>query len=202
MEQATMAEHERLILMPNSLVFYIDDTGDEQFGNADHPMFAFGGVAAVTENHFEVERDWRAMKAREFPQVNGALHAKRHLRDRIAPSKKAAVFAAMPRNCVARFGSVLTAGTAIAPEWVMETALRTLSRRCSEVAVGFIERGLWQPPGPVVAIFEQSARLAPYIPLYFDDPLTVGPYRLPVEGCFMPKWVANPLLEMADVVVN
>jgi len=46
-----------LILQSNSLALYVDDTGDEQFTNAAHPIFAFGGVACIA-------RDWRAMKAR------------------------------------------------------------------------------------------------------------------------------------------
>jgi hypothetical protein len=32
--------------------------------------------------------------------------------------------------------------------------------------------------------------------------ITVGPYTVPIDGCFMPKFVANPFLEMADCVVN
>jgi hypothetical protein len=195
---------EQLILQPNSLVFYVDDTGDERFASAAHPMFAFGGVACVTEHHIDMAGSWHAMKAAQFPQLKGRpLHAKTHLRDnRAGPRKKAAVLDAMPPDRIGRFASVLTARTDIPLDYVAQTALKTLAIRCSEVADGFVRCGLWQSPGPVVAIFEQSARLAGHIQQHFDDRLRVGGHLIEIEGCFMPKSVANPFLEMADVVVN
>src|ERR1035437_10714355 len=32
--------------------------------------------------------------------------------------------------------------------------------------------------------------------------VTAGPHTVPVEGCFMPKSIANPFLEMADCIAN
>jgi hypothetical protein len=82
-------------------------------------------------------------------------------------------------------------------------ACGTLANRFAQVASGLVKLGLWRAPGGVVAVFEHSARLARHLEHHFTDlAIIVGPYRIPVEGCFMPKAVANPFLEMADFVAN
>jgi hypothetical protein len=65
--------------------------GDERLNNQKHPIFAFGGVACVAESHLPIARAWQAMKALTFPQVVGPLHAKTHLRDRLAEPKRLAL---------------------------------------------------------------------------------------------------------------
>jgi hypothetical protein len=105
---------EHLVIQPNTLVFYIDDSGDEQLNNRQHPIFAFGGVACVGEFHIPIARSWQAMKAATFPQVTGPLHAKTHLRDRLPEPKRLAVLSAMAPQHLARFGTILTSST-VAP---------------------------------------------------------------------------------------
>src|SRR6185437_16078565 len=60
MAQQQPGEH--VIIEPNTLVFYIDDTGDERLSDQQHPVFAFGGVATVSEFHVPIGQGWRAMK--------------------------------------------------------------------------------------------------------------------------------------------
>jgi hypothetical protein len=100
--QADCGEH--LIIQPDTLVFYVDDTGDERMNNQGHPIFAFGGVATVGAFHVPIARTWRAMKAKTFPQVTGPLHAKRHLRERLSQRKRQVVLAAMAHKELGRFG--------------------------------------------------------------------------------------------------
>ncbi len=77
-----MPEGERLIIPPGALVFYIDDSGDEKFGNREHPFLAFGEVACTCEFHTQMADIWKEMKASTFRQLRGPLHAKRHLKER------------------------------------------------------------------------------------------------------------------------
>jgi hypothetical protein len=193
---------EHLIIPPGALVYYVDDSGDEKFGNREHPFLAFGGVACTCEFHISLAETWKQMKASTFPQVLGPLHAKRHLKDRSVRQWRA-VQAAMNSPYLGRFGAVLTDTTAIAPEQVTHVALRTLANRFADVAGGMLARALWHPPGRVFAIFEHSPRLTDHIEKAFAGiSVTAGPHTVPVEGCFMPKSIANPFLEMADCIAN
>lgn len=66
-----------------------------------------------------------------------------------------------------------------------------------------MQRGLWYPPSRVFAVFEHSARLAHEIQKVFTGiTINADPYRVLIEGCFMPKSVVNPFLEMADCIAN
>ncbi|HKW52376.1 MAG TPA: DUF3800 domain-containing protein [Stellaceae bacterium] len=201
MTQQSPGEH--LIIEPNTLVFYIDDTGDERLSHQQHPVFAFGGVAAGTEFHIPIGQAWRAMKAKTFPQVAGPLHAKTHLRDRLTDRRRLAVLKAMDHQQLGRFGTIITAGTVVAPDKIIAVACLTLANRLASVAEGMANLGLWKPPGRVVAVFEHSARLTEHLQQHLGG-LAIKVYGrdTPLEGCFMPKSVADPFLEMADFVAS
>jgi len=192
----------QLIIQPNTLVFYVDESGDEQLNNQHHPIFAFGGVATVTEHHIPIARAWQEMKAATFPQVVGSLHAQRHIRDRLAERRRLALLASMAHQQLARFGTVITSSTIVPLDKVVPVACRTLANRFANVAEGMIQLNLWQAPGRVVAVFEHSSRLAQQIEQNLPDAIKVGEHLVPLEGCFMPKSVANPFLEMADFVAS
>jgi Protein of unknown function (DUF3800) len=193
---------EQLILYPKTLAFYIDEAGDERLDNRERPIFAFGGVAAVAEDHPAIARAWKSMKTKTFPQVRGALHAKTHLRDRLSEKKRRAVLAAMEHPQLGRFATVLTSETLVLMDQVVRVACCTLANRLTCVAQGLVNEGAWNAPGRVVAIFEHSSRLAQHIEMQFPDQISVGGCSIQVKGCFMPKSVANPFLEMADFVAS
>lgn len=145
---------------------------------------------------------WKEMKASTFRQLRGPLHAKRHLKER-SLTQWGAVLAAMNSPHLGRFAAVLTDTTAGLPEDVTLVALRALANRFAAVAGGMLEHGLWQPPARVFAIFEHSVRLTHHIQRAFADTyMEVAPHKVPIEGCFMPKFLADPFLEMADCIAN
>jgi hypothetical protein len=194
---------ELLILKPNTVVFYVDESGDQQLNDQQHPIFAFGGVACSFDFHFPIARGWQAMKAKNFPQVKGALHAKTHLRDRLSETKRLAVLNAMPDEQLGRFGTVITSSTVVPLEWVFTVACTELAMGFASVTEGMIQLGQWKVPGRVVAVFEHSTPLAKHIEQHFTGlELEVGGHAIPVEGSFMPKSVVNPFLEMADFVAS
>lgn len=199
------AERPELIILPNTLVFYVDDTGDESLGDPAHPVFAFGGVACVAEHHVSIARNWQRMKATTFPKVNGPLHSKTHLREKISPQKWTAVRSAVNQPQLGRFGAIMTRETSMASNLTSSTVvLMTLANRLAGIARGMIERGLWNASGQIYVIFEASTRFrqSEIERHYADLALNVGSHRVPIEGCFMPKEVSNPFLEMADFVVS
>jgi Protein of unknown function (DUF3800) len=188
---------EFLIIKPKTLVFYVDESGDKRLNNQQHRIFAFGGVACSFDFHLRIARAWQAMKAKNFPQVVGPLHAKTHLRDRLSETKRLAVLAGMAHPELARFGTVITSSTVVPLDTVVPVACITLAKRFVNVAKGMIQRGLWQVPGRVMVVFEHSTALAKPIEQHFTNlVLEIEGHTIPIEGCFMPKSVVNPFLEM------
>lgn len=204
---ADLMQGEDLIIPPNTLVFYVDDFGDERLNDRKNPIFAFGGVACVAEFHVSIARTWQAMKCEIFPQVRGPLHAKTHLRDsKLTNGKRAAVLAAMAHLQLARLGTVITCNTVVALDKVVMVACLSLVKRLENVALGMIQLGLWSPwrsPCSSVLIFEHSSRLAKKIERNLPDlVMKIDDITIPIAGCFMPKHVVSPFLEMADFTVN
>jgi Protein of unknown function (DUF3800) len=194
---------ELLILKPNTLVFYVDESGDERLNDKQHPIFAFGGVACSFDFHLPIARAWQAMKAENFPQVDGPLHANTHLRDRLSETRRQAVLTGMAHPKLARFGTVITSSTVVPLDWIFTVACMELAKRFASVAEGMMQLGLWKVSGRVVAVFEHSTRLAKHFEQHFTGlVLEVGGHSIPVEGSFMPKSVVNPFLEMADFVAS
>jgi hypothetical protein len=197
---------EHLIIPPNSLVCYVDDSGDERLADRKHPVFAFGGVACVSEFHTAIATRWKAMKARVFPQVIGPLHAKRHLREgRLSEVRRAAVIDATTPAQLGRFGTLVTNQTAIRKEQVVQIACLSLVKRMSQTAAGIKQLGFWKPTtaAEIIVIFEASSRLAADIERHLSGAhCKIDGLTIPLTGCFMPKAVADPFLEMSDFVVN
>jgi Protein of unknown function (DUF3800) len=197
---------EHIIIPPNCLVCYVDDSGDERLADRKHPIFAFGGVACASEFHINIAAQWKAMKAKVFPQVTGPLHAKRHLREgRLSEARRVAVIDATAPQQLGRFGTLVTNQTAIREEQVVRIACLSLVRRVNQTAKGIKQLGLWNPTASdeIIVIFEASSRLAPDIERHLSGVnCEIDGLAIPVTGCFMPKRVADPFLEMSDFVVN
>jgi hypothetical protein len=194
---------EHLTVPLNTLVFSIDDMGDERMNHPVHPVFVFGGVVCVAEHRPAISEAWRAMKSRTFPQVRGPLHAKRHLRDRLPEPKRRAVLAAMDHRQLGRFGAVLTSRTVVPMDAVVRVACGMLANRLGHIAAGLVSLGLWgRAPARVLVVFERSPRLERYLPEQFPEHITVDGPVVPGDRCFMDKSVADPFLEMADFVAN
>jgi hypothetical protein len=80
-----------------------------------------------------------------------------------------------------------------------------LARRFEGVAAGMEKSGLWSPSlsQGIIVVFEASSRLARQIERHLSGACcTVAGLDVPIIGCFMPKSVVNPFLEMSDFVVN
>jgi Protein of unknown function (DUF3800) len=195
-------EGEHLVIAPNTLIFFVDESGDETLGNPDHPVFAFGGVGCVVEHLQAIRRDWSDMKSSVFPQLKGPFHAKVHVKGhRYTDAKRLSLLAAMSHPGLARFGFTLTTDTMVERDKTVEVACRSLTLRFEAIANDMIAKGFWNPPGPALMIFEHSARLANQIEAYLGEVrYHVDGEAYSFNGGFMPKESADPMLEMADFV--
>jgi hypothetical protein len=69
---------EVLQLSPRTLVFFIDESGDEHLSDHAHPIFGYAGIALrVDEIERQIRRPWTRLKNLHFGEMDGRLHAGR-----------------------------------------------------------------------------------------------------------------------------
>ena len=65
-----------LTLGPNTLVFALDDTGNECFKDPNHPVFGIGGCGFLVKDYVRlIDAPWGDMCKTYFPDCNRPLHA-------------------------------------------------------------------------------------------------------------------------------
>jgi len=71
-----MSDEPALGVHPRVLLFFVDDTGHDQFADPQFPVFGLGGCAVIAEALEAVVRvPWRRMKADHFDGADKPLHA-------------------------------------------------------------------------------------------------------------------------------
>jgi hypothetical protein len=195
------AEMSVLDLRPNDLLLCIDETGSESLSDPRHPVFGFGGCAIEGSRYIEaVEQPWNQLKLRHFGLTSQPLHAAK-----VSPSNLAGIDAIgnfFRTSPVARFAMLLTTETAISGEDTdtYQALALSFADQLGRVLQAFEYFRL-------VLAFEQSERGDPKVRQHFTQlhPILAGPsgpFRGPVERCFIPKSAAFPLMEVADFVIQ
>jgi hypothetical protein len=144
---------EVLQVHPLCLIFFIDETGHEEFADPEFPIFGMGGcgllAAAIDQN---LKRPWRQMKDRHFGGADVHLHAS----DLKAPTDEqvAAIANFFGSRPFGRFAVTVTTKTklpdGVKPIQVMPGLLR---RRWEELVPRFVPL-----PAEVAFIHEASER--------------------------------------------
>jgi hypothetical protein len=187
---------EVLQVHPHCLIFFVDETGHEDFADPEFPVFGMGGcgiLAAAIDQNLRVP--WRDMKACHFGGADVPLHAS-DLRDPTDQQLEALnqFFETKPFG---RFAVTMTRKTElpeqIKPIQVMPDLLR---RRWVELTPRF------QPlPVEVAFIHEASARGDALLEKYFGPSIvTIDGKSVNVHHGIMPK--GDEALEVADFVVQ
>lgn len=188
-----------LDLRPGMLVCFIDESGDEDLSDPNHPVFGLGGCAVAAHAlMMHLDLPWRRMKARHFGGEGVPLHAS-ELR---SPSAEqiTALASFFRRRPFLRFAALLSRDTRMSSETERLAVLApTLMRRIGVVASTILPR-----PASLALVFEASARLAPAIQRHFEG-LTLSDEvgrPIPAEYLFAPKSAGLPGLEVADFVMH
>jgi hypothetical protein len=187
---------EILKVHPHCLMFFVDETGHEEFADPQFPIFGMGGcgvlAAAIDQN---LRLPWRDMKARHFGGANVPLHAS-DLRD---PSEQQleALNQFFETNPFGRFAVTMTRKTVL-PEQIkpIQAMPGLLRRRWEELTPRF------QPfPVEVAFIHEASARGEALLERYFGPSIvTIDGKRVNVHHGIMPK--GDEALEVTDFIVH
>ena len=186
----------RLQVHPGCLMFFLDETGHEEFSDPHYPVFSIGGCAVMAGAIDDVlRRPWRALKEAHFGGVDVKLHAA-DLRDPAITQLDALghFFRTQPFG---RFAVTLTARTMlpadIRPYDLMPNTVRRtwteLASRCQPA------------PIEVALLHEASERGDQLVERYFGPTVfQVADKPVPVHHGFMHK--GDELLEVADFVVH
>ena len=185
-----------LTVHPHCLMFFVDESGHEEFADPKHPVFALGGCAVLAAAIDGVLRSpWRGIKARHFGGANVPLHASA-LRNP-TPEQMAAIGGFFHSQPFGRFAVTMTASTAL-PHGMkaIEVMPGALRRRWEELTPRFSPL-----PVEVAFIHEASDRANHLLQTYFGESVVViDGKRVPAHHAIMPK--TDEALEVADFIVQ
>jgi hypothetical protein len=188
----------QLLVRPDCLMFFCDDTGHEDFCDPQFPVFGIGGCGIMAGAIEPVlKRPWQAMKARHFAGANARLHAS-DLRNPTQPQLDALnQFFRQQEFC--RFGVTITSScklpNGISAHQVVSLSLR---RRWEELTPRFRPT-----PTEVAFIFEASERGDALVQRHFRDiTVAIDGVTVPIHLGIMPKWAGDEALEVADFIVQ
>jgi hypothetical protein len=181
---------------PHCLMFFVDETGHEDFADPNFPAFGMGGcgllAAAIEQN---LRSPWRRMKDRHFGGADVPLHAS----DLRKPTRQqfAALNEFFETQTFGRFAVTMTHKTQlpseIKPIQVMPGLLR---RRWEELTPRFVPL-----PVEVAFIHEASDRGDELLEKYFGPSIvTIDGRQVKVHHGIMPK--GDEALEVADFVAQ
>jgi uncharacterized protein DUF3800 len=187
-----------LKVRPDCAIFFIDETGHEEFADPNYRVFGLAGcgiLAGAVEG--VVKAPWRAMKEKYFGGANVPLHAS-DLRNPSAEQLKAiGTFFREQEFC--RFGVTITASTRLPdkmdPYAPVAGALR---KRWEELVPRFNPM-----PTELALIYEASQRGNPLIRRFLGDTVaTIEGKQVEVHTGILDKATGDEALEVADFIAN
>ena len=185
-----------LVLPPQSLVVFIDDTGHEDLANG-HLVYGLGGCAVLGSRlDWDIRQPWRELRKAVLGDYGAPMHASEITR--FIDRKKMAVIGSFFE--VVPFMRIAVALT-------VKTEMPDLVERLQVMAPCLIQRIIeilnWTPAQSVSIIFESNERNNAEILRYFSN-ITIGEEgnNIPIELYFMPKSANEPGLEIADFIMH
>lgn len=188
------------IIPSTSMLFCIDETGDEALSDPKYPLFGLGGCAAPVRHYaLEMALPWMGLKEKHFGSRGRRLHAVDY--KKWSATQLNAIGEFFRTRRFARLAALVTRNTRIAPGiTVYDAAATALLARIMEVL-------RLHSFSSVTFLFESSARgdrLAErfFSTVHFTYRSTdaIGPIKL--RWYRTTKDVAGPLLEPADFVMH
>jgi hypothetical protein len=189
------AAHE-LILSPEALVFFIDDTGHERLVQ-DQPIYGLGGCGVMGRDlDAALNTPWREVRRLVTGSTDAPLHAAKFSRSADPEHiKEVAAFFASGR--FARIGATIDTGASVLGDIDHLTIVaRVLMNRIVEVA-------RWMPFHQLAIVFEASQRANALIEAALQGiGLEADGQKVPLHCAFMPKSAGEPGLEVADFIMH
>lgn len=180
------------------LLYYLDETGHEEFADPRYPIFGIAGCAVLAGTCFRlVDEPWREMKQEFFGSRDTPLHANRTLAS-ATPEQRQAIEIFFRETLFSRFATIVRFDAPIPAAYPpYQIVAGTTLKRIEEIAMPY-------PLDSMALIFEESERGDKLVRQYFGsiraENDAIKP--LPVHRCFMSKAAGEPGLEIADFIAN
>jgi hypothetical protein len=192
---ARIRKGEILQVHQHCLIFFVDETGHEEFADPKFPVYGMGGcallAAAIEPN---LRQPWRQMKAKHFGGPEVPLHAS-DLRNPTAEQLDA-LNRFFATQTFGRFAVTIRKQTEIAGYKPIQLMPGLLRRRWQELASRFVPL-----PTEVAFMHEASMRADHLLQTYFGESIvTIDGQRIAVHHGIMPK--GDEALEVADFIVQ
>ena len=135
-----------------TLLVGIDETGHEEFADAQHPVFGLGGCAVLIQHYWDVvDRPWRQLKEEHFGGTDIALHASDLRRPSVGQLEALGDF--FSTQPFFRFATIVASTLRNETEFPLVQILAgPIWQQIAEIAG-------WVRPTEVVVVIEDSARL-------------------------------------------
>lgn len=189
---------QRIGLSPHCLIFFMDETGHEEFADQDRPVFGIGGCAAMSMALADVIlTPWRKMKETHFGGAHVSLHAN-ELRN---PSQTQidALNEFFRSNPFGRFAVTTTAHIKLPPNRKPYDIMPFAVRRCWQQLTSRCH----PPPTELALVHEASQRGDKLVKRYFGKTVAeISGNPIPVHHVLMPKRLKDEALEVADFIVH
>lgn len=185
-----------LVLPPNSLAVFIDETGHEQLPNG-HMVYGIGGCAVLEQDLERLLRaPWKAIRKALLGNEADQLHASAISRT-LSGDKKALIGDFFKNTPFMRIAVAVTAKTII-PERM--DRLRFMAPSLAQRILNVFK---WTRAETISLIFESNERADLEINRAFGS-IKIGEdgNEIPFKGYFMPKSVGDPALEIADFIMH
>ena len=177
------------------LLFFIDDTGHEDFDG--QLVYGLGGCSVMAPQLEPLIRaPWREIRRVVKGSPDSQLHANDFPHE-TTREQQALVGAFFQSQTFGRFGAVLSTSTNLHTQMSpIQTIAGVMRNRFAQIAA-------WQPFNSIAVIFEASERADRLIEHAFGElQASIDDRPIPIECFFMPKSVAEPALEVADFIAH
>ncbi|HKF64122.1 MAG TPA: DUF3800 domain-containing protein [Dongiaceae bacterium] len=187
-------ERNSLLLRPDTLAFFIDDSGDQVLGDPGNPLFALGGVSVMGSDYAAVAGAWSQATA-TISRPKGRLHFSERQRG-LGRSNKLQIHKLLASRPIGRFAAIATRDSVLAGTTIEDVVLGSLKKRLEELLS-------WSSCRSIALVFEESARLKAAVHRHFDGmKVQADDAEVPHVCCWMPKSAGVPLLELADWLLH
>lgn len=193
-----MSVEPKLLLHPNTLVFFVDETGQESLLDPAYPVFGYAGITMYAGLIDELIREpWRELKDQHFDGRHAPLHAAK-LRS-LSPNQMEALGRFFLTGRFGRFGVAVTANSKLPagaePLQIMPSLIRNRWQ--------FLLDRVRPQPEQLAIIHESSERGDMLVDAFFGPTeATLEGRPLPVQHAFIPKSAGDEAMEVADFVAH
>lgn len=195
---ASKAELPKLLLHPNTLVFFVDETGHESLADPAYPVFGYAGITMYAGLIDELVREpWRELKDNHFSGRDSALHASK-LRS-LTTEQMTALGDFFHTGRFGRFGVAITTKSKLPPDAEPLQIIPSLTRNRWQ---SLLDRVRPQPEHLAI-IHESSERGDIFVNAFFGPTqATLEDRPIPVQHAFIPKSAGDEAMEVADFVAH